>query len=259
MLRRTLLLSAAALALPTRAQVLDLSDAINKAGRQRMLSQRMSKAWLTLLHGAETGQARRVLDASLALFDRQLVELRAYAPTAELRDTYDQLSAVTGDYKTVLVGKVPSKEAAPELLALDAKVLALAHKGTGQYENVLGKPEGKLVNVAGRQRMLSQRMAKFYMAATLQVNTEASTAEIGKSKTEFLAAMGLLRDAPQATPRIREELQLADGQWFFFESALQRLQTHSQVTKAVSDVFVASENLLSVMDKVTGLYAAIKT
>ena len=32
MLRRTLLLSAAALALPTRAQVIDLSDAINKAG-----------------------------------------------------------------------------------------------------------------------------------------------------------------------------------------------------------------------------------
>ena len=33
MLRRTFLLSAAALALPTQAQVLDLSDAINKAGR----------------------------------------------------------------------------------------------------------------------------------------------------------------------------------------------------------------------------------
>jgi hypothetical protein len=40
---------ALALALPcAQAQVVDLSDAINKAGRQRMLSQRMGKAWLAL-------------------------------------------------------------------------------------------------------------------------------------------------------------------------------------------------------------------
>ena len=57
MLRRTLLLSAAALALPTRAQVIDLSDAINKAGRQRMLSQRMGKAWLSIAQGVEPESA----------------------------------------------------------------------------------------------------------------------------------------------------------------------------------------------------------
>eukprot|EP01041_Mallomonas_annulata_P034976 gene34976-57850_t len=39
---------AVGLALPARAQVADLSDAINKAGRQRMLSQRMGEAWLAL-------------------------------------------------------------------------------------------------------------------------------------------------------------------------------------------------------------------
>jgi nitrate/nitrite-specific signal transduction histidine kinase len=93
MLRRTLLLSAAALALPTQAQVLDLSDAINKAGRQRMLSQRMGKAWLALVHGIEPAAAQGVLDKSMALFDRQLVELKAYAPNPELRDTYQKLEA----------------------------------------------------------------------------------------------------------------------------------------------------------------------
>lgn len=259
MLRRTVLLTAVALTLPARAQVINLSDAINKAGRQRMLSQRMSKAWLALLHGVNPSAAQKVLNASMALFDRQHVELKAYAPTPELRNTYQQLEGVWSEYKAVLVGSAPSRAAAVSLLALDAQVLGLAHQGTGQYEAVLGKPEGKLVNVAGRQRMLSQRMAKFYLAATLPVDAERSSMEINKARTEFLSAMSLLREAPQATTSIKDELRLADGQWIFFDAALQRMQSPGRNERTLSEVFVTSENLLSVMDRVTGMYAAIGT
>ena len=258
MLRRTLLLSAAALAFPTRAQVLDLSDAINKAGRQRMLSQRMGKAWLALVHVIEPAAAQAVLDKSMALFDRQLVELKAYAPNPELRDTYQKLEATWSDHKAALVGAAPAKTRAAALLASDAKVLALAHQGTVQYEAALGKPVGKLVNVAGRQRMLSQRMAKFYLAATLPVEADVAVAEIAKARTEFVTAQELLRNAAEATARIRDELQLADGQWVFFDAALQRMQNANRTAKPGTEVFVSSENLLSVMDRVTGLYAAVK-
>ena len=262
MQRRTLMSVAAAgavgLALPARAQVADLSDAINKAGRQRMLSQRMGKAWLALLQNVEKTSAQVVLDKSMALFDRQLTELKGFAPTPDVQATYTKLDAAWGEYKSALVGKTPSRDTAASLLQLDAKVLALAHQGTVQYEAALAKPVGKLVNVAGRQRMLTQRMAKFYLAATLPVDASVAATEIGKARSEFTSAMELLRNAPEATLRIKDELLLADAQWVFFDMALKQLQEGAQRPKPMADVFVSSENLLAVMDRVTGLYSAVK-
>jgi nitrate/nitrite-specific signal transduction histidine kinase len=251
---------ALALALPAaRAQVLDLSDAINKAGRQRMLSQRMGKAWLALLLNVEKSSAQMVLDKSMAVFERQLVELKGSAPNADVQATYTQLGAAWSDYKALLMGKAPTREAAPALLLQDAKVLALAHQGTQQYEAALAKPVGKLVNIAGRQRMLSQRMAKYYLATTLPVDAATAAQEITKARAEFTSAMQVLKTAPEATDRIKNELTLAEGQWVFFDAALSSLQEGAQRPRSMADVFLASENLLSVMDRVTGLYAAIRT
>lgn len=245
--------------LPSFAQVRDLSDAINKAGQQRALSQRMSKAWLMLVVAAEKGSAQRVLDKSLTLFDRHLGELKAFAPNPAIKATYGLLDASWSEFKTILVGASPAPASAPALLALDSKVLALAQQGTEQYEAALNQPLGKLVNLAGRQRMLSQRMAKFYLAANLPADSGQAAQEINLARTEFINAMSTLRNAPEANSRIKDELRLADGQWLFFDNALKKMNQGTATNLAMSDVFVASENLLSVMENVTNLYASLKT
>lgn len=258
--RRHVLLSTIALSSFANAQVLELSDAINKAGRQRMLSQRMAKAWFAMLLNVDAPQAKLVLDRSMALFDRQLVELKAYASTAALKQTYQQLETSWSDYKGALVGQAPSREGAAKILELDGTVLRLANLGTGQFEGLATRPVGRLVNMAGRQRMLSQRMAKFYLAAVTPVSVETSRSELGKARTELLSAMDTLKTAPEASQRIKDEITLAETQWIFFDQALQKLGTPaSQSAKSHSDVFVSSENVLSAMDRVTGLYAALQS
>jgi len=263
MKRRAFLASAAAAGMGAgmgaNAQVTDLNDAINKAGRQRMLSQRASKAYLALVQNVESRNAQQVLDKSIALFERQLGELKAFAPNPTIRGTYESLDNAWGEFKRELTGMTPGKEEATRVVKLDAAVLALANQGTAQYEAASGRPVGKLVNIAGRQRMLSQRMAKFYLATAMQIDPAGSTAEIGKSRAEFLAALEVLRNAPEATAQIRQELVLADAQWMFFNRGLQRLEGAGASPALMSDVFVASENLLAIMDRVTGLYSEIKT
>jgi len=240
-----------------QAQVSDLNDAINKAGRQRMLSQRMAKAWLAIGQDVEAVKAGRILAESMAVFDRQLVELKAYAPQAAIRDTYQQLEGVWAEYKLALVGTAPKREQAAGLLNLDARVLQLAHQGTTQLEKLSGKQAGKLVNIAGRQRMLSQRSAKCYLSITWADADLVQQRELETAKREFVEALAVLEAAPQATATIREELSLARQQWVFFDNALNRIDRQARTPRHSAEVLRSSENILQIMDRVTGLYARL--
>lgn len=245
------------LARPASAQIMSLNEAINKAGRQRMLSQRMAKAWLAMGQGVDGKRAEKILFDSMAWFDRQFVELKAYAPTPEIKATYASLEPVWSDYKAALVGSQPDRSAAPILLGLDAKVLRLANMGTLQLEQYSGKVVGKLVNLAGRQRMLSQRTAKFYLSQCWGAAVPEQIKELNTARQEFAQALTVLATAPQATPAIKQELQLAQQQWVFFDNALSRINEPGGNVQHAGEVFSSSENILQVMDKVTGLYSKL--
>ena len=252
-------LSGAAALLPatSQAQVTDLNDAINKAGRQRMLSQRMAKSYLAEGEGVVPELAHRTLAASMALFDRQLAELKAFAPQPEIKSTYGKLEGVWGEYKAVLTGAKPVKTQAETVLELAGKVLALANQGTVQLEKTSGKSVGHLVNVSGRQRMLSQRMAAFYLSTSWGVQATSSTTEMNKARDEFVAAHDVLKKAPEATAAIKAELELAETQFSFFDAALRTLRPGAPDTSHMTNVFTTSERILQVMDSVTGMYSKL--
>ena len=255
--RRVLHLGAAGLALtlgglagPAQAQISQIGEAVNQSGRQRMLSQRMAKAWLALARGIEPRRAERVLTASVRLFEQQLAALRAWAPDPALRATLAELDQAWGPFRTRLTTGTPDAAEAAALLALDARVLALAHQATQQIEGLMARPVGRLINIAGRQRMLSQRMAKLKLAPAA---AGAHAAALEEARAAFVTAMGVLGAAPESDAAVQEALALAQGQWTFYEPLLRRPGTPEG--RDAADLFVASENLLSALDQMTALYA----
>ena len=240
-----------------QAQVTDINSAINKAGRQRMLSQRMAKAYLQVGQDIETERSKKILDGSISLFDRQLVELKNFAPTQEIKNTYLNLERAWLSYKDVLVGIKPSTEGARKVMEINEEVLSLAHQGTVQLEKHSGTTQGRLVNIAGRQRMLSQRMAKFYQALNWGVAPASGAAEMDKARKEFLEGLKELESAPSNTQAIKDELALGRQQWIFFENAL--FNRAGDKKAAALNVATTSERILEVMNNATGMYELLQT
>ena len=107
-----------------------------------------------------------------------------------------------------------------------------------------------LVNLAARQRMLSQRMAKNYSLVAAGLSTPKMADQMISDAVEFKQALAILSAAPVTSPSIRSELALGESQWVFFDAALQRQPD----ARGLQEVATTSERLLEVMDKVTGMY-----
>jgi nitrate/nitrite-specific signal transduction histidine kinase len=234
------------------AQISDINSAINKAGRQRMLSQRMAKAYFQIGQQIDVERSRKVLDGSIAAFDRQLVELKNYAPTPEIRETYLKLEKSWLAYKDVLVGAAPSPDNGRKVLAISEEVLELAQQATVQLEKKAGSNAGRLVNVSGRQRMLAQRMAKYYQAASWGIADGDGAGKLGKARKDFSDALQELAAAPANTAQIKDGLDLVRQQWIFFEGALN--QKTGGDKRAQLAVATTSERILEEMEGVVGLY-----
>lgn len=240
------------------AQILDINSAINKAGRERMLSQRMAKAYFQIGLGVDGERSKKVLDLSISLFERQLSELKAFAPTPEIKETYKQLEASWMEFKESLIGAPPAQEKGNKVLALSEKVLALANKGTLELEAYSGTNAGRLVNISGRQRMLSQRMAKFYQALAWQINDGESSSNLEKARKEFASAHLELSAAPANTQQVKNGLNLVKQQWAFFEFALEQKGAGDR-QKQSTNVATTSERILEEMETVVGLYEKLGT
>ncbi|MFH1494462.1 MAG: type IV pili methyl-accepting chemotaxis transducer N-terminal domain-containing protein [Pseudomonadota bacterium] len=234
------------------AEINDINSAINKAGRQRMLSQRMAKAYLQIGQGIDLQHSKKILESSIALFDRQLVELKNYAPTPETKNTFSKLETVWIAYKDVLIGSAPSREGAKKVMELSDTVLQLSHDGTLQLVSLSKSESAPLVGVAGRQRMLSQQMAKFYQAILWGVAPSNGVAELARARREFDIGLKALTGAPVTTPVIKGELDLARQQFMFFENALGG-GSGDKIMQATT-VATTSERLLDVMDRITSLF-----
>jgi len=234
------------------AQVAGMNDAINKSGRQRMLSQRLAKGYLQVGQSIDPERSRRIVSASADLFEKQLAELKAFAPSPENRATLEEAGRAWVAYKEALTSRAPNAQDAKAVLALNEDVLALAHAATVQLEKLSASGIGRLVNVSGRQRMLSQRMAKFYQAINWGVAPADAAGKLAQARKEFIAALAELAGAPKNTPEINGEIALVQQQWVFFDNALSA--TGGDKAKLALNVATTSERILEAMDGITGMY-----
>jgi hypothetical protein len=254
------LLPSAVHAATAPATGISMLEAINQAGRQRMLSQRMAKLYAQVIREVRQPEALRLIGESMILFEKQLGNLRSFTQQKNATDiiaTYEQLNSRWLEYKKV-IGAQPSGEGLRQVAVLNEQVLASANAGTQQLEKLHGGSLGKLVNMSGRQRMLSQRISKFYFFQRDGIANPEIMKALDSARGEFLNAMNTLKQTPENTADINSWLALAESQWVFFDQAV-RADPNAKQELGYHDnnVAVTSENILQVMDKLTNLYSQL--
>lgn len=237
---------ASAKAQPSTAELVDV------AGRQRMLSQRIVKAYVQVAQEVLPDVAEKQLHDSIEIFERQLTEIKRAAPGQEVQASLKSVEYLWKPFRTLASGPV-TREGAKELMETSEALLQACQKVVTQLEALSGLPQARLVNISGRQRMLSQRIAKAYMFLSWGLGTARVESQLEQSRDEFEGAMRELRRAPRNSLSITRALDEVERQWNVFRGSFMLSESGTYVPLHVA---MSSEKILALFNDITQMYAS---
>jgi DNA-binding FrmR family transcriptional regulator len=253
-LSRRLIIQAAVagLCLPTAHSAnaeIALATAINRTARFRALAQRSTKAYAQLVLDVMPEASRKTIDTVQRLIQSGFSDLAAGSYNNEITQ---QIAATRTEANKLmsLISAAPKLDQLTTISAQADKMTAQANKTTELLDALSKSANAKIVDVAGRQRMLSQRMAKNYFLTAAGVAPASAREQIAADKADFKAAIALLQKSPISTSGIRGDLELTAAQWTFFELALDK----SRDPQAYKDMATTSERLLELTNGLTDQY-----
>ena len=242
------LLLALALSLPTWA--LSNAEAVNMSGLQRMLSQRIAKSYLMLGQRVSVQEATKQRETSIALFESNLKELKAYAPTPEMNEGLKKVETVWMGYKKRVL-QTPNRDEALTVIRQSDEVLKLSESVVKMVQEYSKVSSARLVNISGRQRMLSQRIAKLYLTKSWGLTYEGLDQDLTTAINDYENALAELTASPLNTDEIKQGLGKVQGIWKFSKSGFALSNENLYVPTAIANT---TENLLKHMQAITKQY-----
>ena len=235
-------------------QVIDAAryaEAVNRAGQLRMLSQRLVKLYALMCAGVTPDDTAALCRGSIEQIEANLAILGRTLSKPTFGDLLDAVLVPWSALKSALA-PAPARARVAEIDRLADKLLAQAEALTRTLEVAGFAAALQVINVSGRQRMLSQRLAKHAAVAVL-VGGEAAVAQrsaLVVSSQAFAEGLAYLERIPLSTPEIRDLLARATAAWADFGPAL----AHASDVADLETVATGSETMLSLFDQLTDLY-----
>jgi phosphohistidine swiveling domain-containing protein len=165
---------------------------INLAGKQRMLTQKMSKEALLVAKGVDKDANSANLKKTVALFDKTLKGLMdgdssLNLPKTEDKDILAQLKKVSelwASFKTKI-----EKNDLPAIAKENLPLLKNMNQAVQMYakasDSKLDPKMAKTINLAGKQRMLTQKMTKELLLVANNIDADANKENAKKTAGLF--------------------------------------------------------------------------
>jgi hypothetical protein len=255
---------------------------INYSGKLRMLSQRMPAAACVVAYSGNSDTAVQALGAASVEFGKILVALRDGDPDMGIigaekrRDTLAKLDEIKTRWEPfhaaindILAGKnvdVSIKYLSENNMALLGAAKALVTEESAEYSNPaeLTQADALLIDFAGRQRMLTQKIAKESCGIETGNASLGTMDNMKETVSMFEMTLNALRDGMPAagvkappTDEIHNSLLAATDRWNKARMLLESVTGEGAIgSDTQAQIFDLLTNELKEMNAITGLYAA---
>jgi nitrate/nitrite-specific signal transduction histidine kinase len=228
------------------------SEAVNLAGKERMFTQRMLKDYAMVGIGTSYSNPAEDLKKTISLFEDHLNALDAYNKDEEIKNSIAGCKSLWNEVKAVL-GEKPDMKKAVKLQHDLEKLLAICDRTTKLFASKSGTKAGEIINISGRQRMLSQRMASLYMLKAWGIEDPEFDTRMKEAMDLFSSSLKKLMQSNLTTPEIASLLKKVEKDFMFF-----KIMNRSDQKFIPSLICKKSDEILQTMDKATGLYTKLE-
>ncbi|MEG3638939.1 type IV pili methyl-accepting chemotaxis transducer N-terminal domain-containing protein [Magnetococcus sp. PR-3] len=216
---------------------------LNLSGKQRMLTQKMSKEVMLIALDVDKAANLTNLKGTAALFDKTLKGLRdgdadlklPPTNTKRIRRQLGKVEKIWGSFQPVidaiLASGSVSKEQIDLISAQNLPLLKQMNKGVKLYEKDASKAGMKAdpglavtINLSGKQRMLTQKMSKEFLLAAYGHDTENNKLNLLETYSLFERTLKGLLDGDSTldlpgtkSETIRTQLGVVNGLWTSFK------------------------------------------
>lgn len=224
-------------------------EAVNIAGKQRMFTQRMLKDYAMVGMNNTFGNPGEDLKKTMDEFSDHLASLQSYAKSEETKKSLQKVETLWKPIQKSLQ-ETPSIEKVATLQEDLEKLLKASDDTTKLFAKESGKTSGEMVNIAGRQRMLSQRMASLYMLKVWGVKDPKFETKLDDTMKLFKTSLEKLETSPLNNDESKALLTKVKRSFMFFE-----MMNRSSSKKFIPTlIYKKSNDILKNMNTVTQLY-----
>lgn len=257
------------------------SQRIDFAGKLRMLSQRIPAAACNLNAGIAPDESKALLEGSIAEFDKILTALTVgddamgIFGAEERRRTTRVIEEVRVKLAPMLaalensVDGVPQDDAIQVIADHNMEVLEmtklLVAEVSGEYANPVALLQSDVLalDIAGRQRMLTQKASKEICFIMSDVNASASQEVLGSTINTFEVSLDALRNGmpevglqPAPNGDIAQGLDQVKEDWATIRGHIDAVMGGDALSpEDRAAVFVGLNTTMSDMNRVVGLYS----
>ena len=189
-------------------------EIVNLAGKQRMLSQKMAKDYFYIGKKINKGKALKELNRSLKLFKETQKNLNSSIKDEEIRNLISFVNMSLREFESISKDNY-SLDNGTIILDLSESLL----EGSDYVVKALtkGKASNHIIDIAGKQRMLSQRIAKYYIAYQAGIKDDNALSQMRDSVKEFNSILKELMANKTNTPQINKDLASVHTMWKIVE------------------------------------------